>query len=40
MAHAVAHAAAMAQAVKASGVIVRLEPQEFLAIVDEFLKGT
>ena len=33
MAHASAHAAAIAQAIKASGVLVRLEPGEFLRIL-------
>jgi hypothetical protein len=33
MAEAAAHAAAIAQALKASGVIVRLEPSEFLKIL-------
>jgi hypothetical protein len=33
MAEAAAHAAAIAQAIKASGVIVRLEPNEFLKIL-------
>jgi len=33
MAEAAAHAAAIAQAIKASGVIVRLEPSEFLKIL-------
>jgi hypothetical protein len=34
MAEAAAHAAAIAQAIKASGVIVRLEPAEFLKILN------
>jgi len=33
MAEAAAHAAAIAQAIKASGVIVRVEPAEFLKIL-------
>ena len=33
MAEAAAHAAAIAQAIKASGVLVRLEPTEFLKIL-------
>jgi hypothetical protein len=34
MVEAAAHAAAVAQAIKASGVLVRVEPQEFLRIVN------
>ena len=33
MAHAAARAAAIAQAIKASGVVVRVEPAEFLKIL-------
>lgn len=33
MAEAVAHAAAIANAIKASGVLVRVDPTEFLRIV-------
>ena len=33
MADAAAHAAAIANAIKASGVLVRLEPEEFLKIL-------
>jgi hypothetical protein len=33
MAEAAAHAAAIAQAIKASGVLVRVEPMEFLKIL-------
>jgi len=33
MAEAAAHAAAIAQAIKASGVLVRVEPAEFLKIL-------
>lgn len=35
MHHAAAHAAAMANAIKASGVVVRVEAQDFLIIVEK-----
>lgn len=34
MGHGAAHAAAVAQAIKASGVLVRVDPMEFLKIVN------
>ncbi len=34
MTEAAAHAAAIAQAIKASGVLVRVQPEEFLRIVN------